>query len=175
MFKKQNHSILTVCKRAQSLRVRRTFSQAYILFIIVSTINVCDRLDLGSWQLFLVGGHPWMQEVGLFLLPGRDKSHLSLPYVLQLSGSCWNWHHSSGRQGVEAATGSGPGPEVSCFWLQVSQRKVWRASKTNPSLSLQDGEDASARAVESKLGRLLSEECAQRTMLLMILSQVQVC
>lgn len=78
-------------------------------------------------------------------------------------------------RGLEAAMGSGSVPEVSCSWLQVSQRKLWRAGETNPLHSLQDDEDASAWPVDRKLGRFLFEEYALRTMLLMILSQVQVC
>lgn len=62
MFRKQNHGILIACERVQSQAVRRHFLTG-LYFIhnsgILSTINVCDRLDLGTWQLFSVGGHPW--------------------------------------------------------------------------------------------------------------------
>jgi len=71
-FGKQNHDILTVCKRAWSLIVRRTFSQACILFMILSTINVCDRLDLGFWSSSWLEGILEVEEVGLILLPGSD-------------------------------------------------------------------------------------------------------
>lgn len=67
---------------------KEAFSQAYILFVIVSTINVCDRLDLGSWQLFLVGGHPWSGGSGSFPSPRhrqeppRPSLHSSAVWVL---------------------------------------------------------------------------------------------
>ena len=80
-----------------------------------------------------------------------------------------------GRQGEEAARGSGTVPKVSCFWLQVSQTKLWRAGKTNALLSLQDDEDANTGAVESKFWRFSFKEYAHRTMLLMIFGWVQVC
>lgn len=98
-FGKQNRNILMVCERARSLIVRRTFLQVYILFIIFSIIHVCDGLDLGSWQVFLVGGRPWSGGSGSFLSPGRDKRRLCLPSILPLSGSSWKWHHLLGQAG----------------------------------------------------------------------------
>lgn len=170
MLRKQNHDILIASERAQCLTARRHFlTGLYFIHnsVILPTIHACNELDLGSWQLFLVGGHPWRGGSESFPPLGSDRT---LPCIFQLSGSCWNW-----RAREEAARGSGTVPKVSRFWLQVSQRRLWRAGKTNALLSLQDDEDVNTGAVESKFWRFSFKEYVQRTMLLMILGQVQVC
>lgn len=62
MLRKQNHDILIASERAQCLTARRHFlTGLYFIHnsVILPTIHACNELDLGSWQLFLVGGHPW--------------------------------------------------------------------------------------------------------------------
>lgn len=96
MFRKQNHDMLVACERDQTLKGRRHFLTGWHFIHhsgILHLINVCDRLDLRSWQLFLVGGHPWRGGSEPFPPPGRDRTLLCLPRILQLSRSCWNWHY----------------------------------------------------------------------------------
>ena len=95
MFRKQSHGILIACERAQSQTVRRTFSHVYILFIILGffpPLVYVTGLTLALGSSSQLEGIPGVEEVSLFLTPGRDRTLLCLPCIPQLSGSCWNWH-----------------------------------------------------------------------------------
>lgn len=73
--------MLVACERAQTLKGRRHFLTGWHFIHhsgILHLINVCDRLDLRSWQLFLVGGHPWRGGSEPFP-PPRQRQDPPLP------------------------------------------------------------------------------------------------
>lgn len=131
-MRKQNHDILLACERAQGLIVRRHFLTGLYLIHnsgILPTIHVCNELDLGILAALLSWRVSLERRKSVFSFPSATGPFFAF-------FSCLG-HAGTGRRGEKAARGSGTVPKVSCFWRQVSRKKLWRAGKTNALLSLQ--------------------------------------